>query len=381
MKLAIDCFKQVKGMGKSIGIYNLALNLIRNLANYGNTHEGSLVELYVIGNKFNQEDFDIPGVHFFSVQSLDPRNKLHCIVWELFIVSAFCRKIGADRILFPRGYCALTHPVKDTIIIHDLIPFYYNERFPEAFNKVENAYIMHRLKASAKACDQVITISEASKKDILKYCKIKPEKITVIHNGCNELAYRKGGVSTSKPYICAITSGLPHKNAVGIFRSYIRYCEISSAPLDLKVIGVEDTVGIEVSDEISKKIVYYKYIKEDEKLHAMIANSTVFLFLSLMEGFGFPPIEAMQLGVPVVCSNLSSLPEVVGDAAILVDPNNPCEVANAIENVSTDIALQMNLIEKGKKNINRFSWNSRAELYWTVLTSNGLDFPGGTAKQ
>lgn len=372
MKIVIDCFKLVKGIGKSIGIYNVALNLSKRLIEYKmNNNDDSLdsVELVVIGNNYNKEDFCIDGIEFVKIDKYDPLNKFHCLYWELFAVSGVLKKIKADRVIFPRGFCALTHPVPDTIIIHDLIPFFYNENFPGFFNKFENAYIMSRLKSSAKSCNRVITISESSKQDILKYCGIDEKHITVIHNGCNKMDICGNKDVGITPYICSITSSLPHKNAIGVFESYKKYCEISNNPLNLVVIGVDDAYKERLPIDIQSKVVCYKYIKENNNLHRLILNSSAFLFLSLAEGFGFPPIEAMQLEIPVICSNCSSLPEVVGDAAILVNPNDYEGVAIAIEELTTNKDMQDLLIKKGKKNIDRFNWNSIAKQYWNSLLS------------
>lgn len=121
MNLVVDCFKLVKGSGKSIGIYNLAVNLVRNLVRYKPSEP---VDILVIGNPKNREDFNIPGVNFIEITKYDPQNKFHALLWELFLVSSACRKYKIDRILFPRGYCALSHPSYDIVIIHDLIPFF-----------------------------------------------------------------------------------------------------------------------------------------------------------------------------------------------------------------------------------------------------------------
>lgn len=370
MRIVIDCFKQIKGLGKSIGIYNVALNLIKNLVTEKNrtiNPEIRCSELIVLGNDRNREDFDIDGVNFIVVPKLDPTNKMHCIYWELFGVSRMCKKLKADRILFPRGYCGLTHPVYDIVLIHDMIPFYYHEHFPDFFHKVENAYIMNRLKASAKSAKKVVTISKASKEDIIKYCYIDGNKISIIHNACNDLDYHEGKCVQANLYLCAITSNLPHKNAKGLLAGYAEYYQFSTDPLDLVVIGIEDTSCYEIPDEIRNHIICYKFIKNNRELYRIIGNSKIFLFLSLVEGFGLPPIEAMQLKVPVICSNTSSLPEVVGKAAILVDPKQPKDIADAINRLQHDENLQEVLVSEGQKNIERFSWESRAKRYWEVL--------------
>ena len=170
MRLVIDCFKLVKGTGKSIGIYNVAVSLISNLVQEKKRTSDQRIkntEIIVLGNDLNSSDFALDGVEFVSITNYSPMNKAHVVLWELFHVSKVCKELKADRVLFPRGYCALTHPVFDIVLIHDLIPFYYHENYPGVFNRLENAYIMNRLKASAKGSKKIITISEASKKDIL----------------------------------------------------------------------------------------------------------------------------------------------------------------------------------------------------------------------
>ena len=370
MRIVIDCFKQVKGAGKSIGIYNVAQSITQNLVlEQGRTEDAQIrnAEIIVLGNEYNACDFQIQGVQFVQVEGYDPLNKIHCVLWELFGVSRICRELKADRVLFPRGFCALTHPVKDIVMIHDLIPFYYDEHFPGVFGKVENAYIMNRLKASARTANRVLTISEASKRDILKYCGVSEEKITVIHNACNAISFAEEKIPQERPYICAVTSGLPHKNARGILESYKKYCEISENPIDLVVIGIADTSACELPEAVREKITCHKFIKSNQDMYRIIHNSTVFLFLSLVEGFGLPPIEAMQLKVPVVCSNVSSLPEVVGDAAVLVDPTSAEDVAKNLERLIADTQLQAELRQKGLQNLERFSWESRAKCYWQML--------------
>lgn len=349
MKIVFDCFKLIKGVGKSIGIYNLSLNLVKNLSV---EHE-----LIVFGNEYNEKDFNINKVNFIKITDFNPESKKDCLIWELYEVSRKAKKINADKIVFPRGFCSLLHPVEDIIIIHDMIPFYYNEKFPKYFNRIENLYIMYRLKQSARTCKKIITISDESKNDIIKYTNVSENKISVIYNGINNV-----NISSEKKenYICAITSKLPHKNYDGIMKAYNEYLNISKNPLNLKIIGYD---GINTD-----KISFYKYIENENELYSIIKKARLFLFLSLKEGFGFPPIEAMQLGTPVITSNISSIPEIVGDAAILVNPNNNKQIASQIENVCINEKLQAKLIELGYQNIKRFNWENISKEYWAAIT-------------
>lgn len=372
MRIVIDCFKQVKGVGKSIGIYNVAVSLVNNLVlekRKTDNHTIKTSEIIVFGNKFNREDFKIEGVQFVEIDNYNPLNKMHCIWWELFGASKQCRKYKADKILYPRGYCTLTHPVEDIVLIHDMIPFYYAENFPGVFNKYENWYIMSRLKQSARTAKKIITISEASKADIIKYSGVSEKKITVINNACNVVNYIPTNDTNNIPYISAITSRLPHKNAKGVLKSYEEYRKISNTPLDLHVIGIDESFQTDIDEETKKHVIFHKYIKDNKDMYKLISHSEMFLFLSLVEGFGLPPIEAMQLDVPVICSDVSSLPEVVGDAAILVDPMDYKQVAAELVNLQQNKDLRDELVKKGIENVRRFSWSGRAKLYWKTILS------------
>lgn len=360
MRLVVDCFKLVKGAGKSIGIYNLALNLVRELASSLEDNE-----LVVMGNKFNRKDFAVPGVEFTEIHK-DPLNKITCVFWELFEVSMRARRMGADRILFPRGYAPMLHLTRESVIIHDMIPFYYHENYPGYFNRLENFYIRWRLKTSARRADDVITISEASKRDIIKYSRVPAGRITVINNGYNRIP-QKEYANSGEAYILAVTSTLPHKNAEGIVKTYERYCQMTAAPLPLKVVGIEDAGKFTGNPEVAKRISCLKYVEKNEDFYQLIHGARVFLFLSLIEGFGFPPIEAMQLGTPVVCSDSSSLPEVAGDAAVYVDPEDYDGTAMALADILADGDAREQLVRKGFENVKRFSWDRTGKKYRELL--------------
>lgn len=371
MRLVIDCFKLVKGTGKSIGIYNVAKNIVENIVA---TEKAKSNEIIVLGNKHNRQDFDIPGVKFMEVH-YNPANKIMCILWELFIVPRFAKKLKADSILFPRGFMPLSilmGKIKSYIIIHDMIPFYYHKNHYGVLNPVENFYIMWRLKASARSCSKVITVSEASKDEIAEIAKVDKKKIEVIYSGCNGIDMKAvteacKNVELKKPYISAITSKLPHKNAIAVIESYKAYYEKADKPMDIAIIGLENANEYSVSKEIGEHIHCYKFLPKDEDMHAVIAGSQMFMFLSKKEGFGFPPVEAMQLSVPVISSGESSLKEIVSDAAIVVAPDDYDEVSNKLIELQNDDDLSQKLIEKGISNANRFNWINAVNKYADIL--------------
>lgn len=361
MNVVIDCFKLVKGSGKSIGIYNVALNLVRNLANDGQNDNNYIV----LGTKLNRDDFDVDGVTFVEVNN-NPLNKLFCIYWELFGVVRWYKKLLGDVILLPRGYTSLFRRMNDIIIVHDLIPFYYDEHYPGFFNKFENYYIMNRLRRSIIDANMVVTISDFSKQDIVKHTGVSESKISVIYNGLNRVSCDE---KIKEDYIVAITSGLPHKNAEGIVRSYAAYNAKSDNPLPLTIIGIDSVDKYVLTEDVKARITCRKYIDSDAELHSVISKAIFMMFLSEIEGFGFPPIEAMQLGVPVICSNSSSLPEVTGDAAILVSPHDYDDAADKMLLLQQDSEFRNDLVLKGYQNIKRFNWDHVAQQYVTIFQS------------
>ena len=372
MRLVIDCFKLVKGLGKSIGIYNLAKNLTAHLAQTNQNGE-HCEEIVVLGNEWNRKDFDIPGVRFVQMKG-NPKSKLYCMVWELFLVPFAARRFQADRLLFPRGYRPLFYRGKEIVIIHDLIPFYYDKHFPGVLNRVENAYIMSRVKASMKHAHRIVTISEFSRKEVDEMCPGSGSRVRVNYNGINSVARAEGDCSLKPdgPYFYAAASGLPHKNAIGVLRAYEAYYKQAKEPARLVLVGIDSPERIDGGEqlpaEVKESITCYRYIESAEEMHSLMAGARAFLFLSLIEGFGFPPLEAMQLGVPVICSNRTALPEVIGDAGLLVDPDDRSGIVACMNRLLEDEKLREELIAKGYENVKRFDWDSRTRLYWEVLT-------------
>ncbi|HJA92888.1 MAG TPA: glycosyltransferase family 4 protein [Candidatus Eisenbergiella merdipullorum] len=376
MRLVIDCFKLVKGQGKSIGIYNLAKNLTCHLAQTNRNGE-HCEEIVVLGNSYNRKDFEVPGVRFVQVKG-NPLSRVTYTLWELFGVPFAVRKAGGDRVLFPRGYRPLFYRGKDVIIIHDLIPFFYDKYFPGELNRVENAYIMSRLKASIRHADRIVTISQYSLKEMEKICPGCQDRTRVIYNGVNPVPCSDvpSPLKPDGPYLYAGVSPLPHKNAIGVLKTYDAYfkAEIREErdPARLVVIGIESPASIPggevLSPQAAKYVTCCRYIESGEEMHSLLAGARAFLFLSLIEGFGFPPLEAMQLGVPVICSNRSSLPEVIGDAGLLTDPDDIEGTVSCIRRLLGDEGLRQELIAKGYENVKRFDWDSRTEQYWEVLT-------------
>jgi glycosyltransferase involved in cell wall biosynthesis len=357
--IAVDCFKLVKGEGSSIGIYNYTKNLVQYLSQLDK------YKIIIFGNSLNKVDFDIDGV-IFKVIPISIRGKVIYILWELFFVNYYIFKYNIKLTVFPRGYLPLFKLSKTINTIHDLIPFYYYQFHRSDINLLENYYIRKRLLSSAARSDQVICISNYTKKELLNLCPESKGVTSVAYNGYNELNYRKYN-SNDEPYIFSISSSrFKHKNLKGLIKAYSYYFLNNENPLHLHLTGVDSIDEFNLPIDIANHITLYGYLSDEELFH-QFSNAKIFLFLSMIEGFGFPPLESMSLGVPVISSNKTSLIEVVGNAGVLVNPGDIQEVSSAIVDLDRDYNLREDLIRKGHENVNKFKWNDMIRKYSDII--------------
>ncbi|NQT46689.1 MAG: glycosyltransferase family 4 protein [Candidatus Omnitrophica bacterium] len=264
--------------------------------------------------------------------------------------------------------------VPTVVTICDLIPW----KVPEVFKglKKEMKYKAQQW-CAARWAKKVITISESSKKDIVELLKIRPDKVSVTYLGSNIkrvddpdaidecLCHHK----IRRPYILHVGDLIqPRRNIVTLLKAFSLLLE--RKPIDIKLVlvgskGEEGSLYNSLMElarglNIEKMITVTGHISRPD-FNKILSGATALAFPSRYEGFGLPILEAMSCGVPVVASNASSVPEVVGDAAILVEPEDVNGFVSAISRVCTDEALRGDLIKKGKDRAEVFSWRKTAE--------------------
>jgi len=262
--------------------------------------------------------------------------------------------------------------LKTVVTIHDLA-FKY---FPETFTKIDLAKINLLTKVAITLADKIITISESSKKDILKfYPCVKPENIKVIYHGFDAEVYQcerdhekeeqiKKTFGIIGPYIIYIGAIQPRKNLELLVEAFD---EVKKNQPDLKLVMVGEKAWLSngVSEKIEKSMHKNDIIctgrVDFESLGHLLRAAQAFVFPSLYEGFGIPVLEAFAARVPVICANNSSLPEVGGGAAIYFDGQSASDLAEKIRNVLSDGNLRKDHIRKGIIQIKKFSWEKCAQ--------------------
>lgn len=289
------------------------------------------------------------------------------LLWTTFIFPFKVRKEKADRALIP-NFTLLLFKFRPTIVImHDLIEF----NVPNKFSKLKMFY---RTKLAnpitAKVANRIITVSENSKKDIMKFLGIPEKKITVVYNGVDQTKFKRMDKSEAESILkskkwpdnfllYAGTIDHPGKNAMAVIKVFEKMKREGSFNGQLVLAGMPG-VGYEIIEEYvnessyRNEIIFTGYVK-DKELVALYSKCKVFCFVSLYEGFGIPPLEALACGAKVVVSNTSSLPEVVGDVGWTANPYNIEDIYNKI-----DLALNYpesdNYYVNVKKHLDKYDW-------------------------
>ena len=296
----------------------------------------------------------------------------------------------------------LFYPGNLITTVHDICHVAMRQFFPGALKHI---YSDQFLRMVLRKSDFVITVSNFSKSEIINYFNIPEEKIRVIYNGVNPM-FRPIGqeqrnavlkkYNLPSEFLLYIGNVKPHKNITGLIESYIMALKQNSSLPALVISGrynqlITATPNLRkllASKEIESKIIFAGYLPTVD-LPAIYSQALIFLFPSFYEGFGLPNLEAMACGTPVITSNCSSIPEVVENSAILIDPYNSEMIADAILNLAGNTELQQTYRERGLRQAQKFSWNKSACKHVAVYNQviglpsrqAGKLFPSATVPQ
>jgi len=257
---------------------------------------------------------------------------------------------------------------KVIVTIHDTV-------FISAPETMGNRKTLEEYKYGAKKSDLIITVSKSAKNDIIKNLGVTEDKIEIVHPGIDIESYSKKyekeylekirkKYKLPLEYILYLGTIEPRKNIERIVKAFKNYKKEVKDDLKLVIVGNKgwkyDNI-MKLIESMGTDIIITGYIDEEDKI-PIYKLAQFFTFPSLYEGFGMPVLEAMAAGVPVVTSNVSSLPEVAGDAAILVDPLSEDEILEAYKKILSDKQLQREMIEKGLEQAKKFQWKKSVEV-------------------
>lgn len=265
-----------------------------------------------------------------------------------------------DVLFVPAHTVPIIHPKKTVVTIHGL----EYEFCPGAYSLWERIYMHYSIKFSCRVASTVICVSENTKRDVMAFYRVMEEKIAVISEGYEQtrsMNQEAGNMSEKKkPYLLFIGRLEERKNIVRIVEAFELLKEKYQIPHKLVLVGKAGFRYERIRDYIQHSafnihIRELGYVTEEEKWE-LLRNADVFLFPTLYEGFGIPVLEAQSVRVPVVTSNTSSLPEIAGEGAVLVDPTSVESIADGVQKLLSDQGLRSGIIEKATHNVSRYSW-------------------------
>jgi len=297
-------------------------------------------------------------------------------IWFNYSVQKVLKKQEVDLFLSPDGYLPMKSKVRTLAVIHDLNFEHYPQDIP-AFNRY---YYQKYFPQFARVAHRIATVSEYSKQDIIQQYGIDEEKIDVVYNGANESftplkpAIQKlvrENHTGGKPYFIFIGALNPRKNLVNLLKAFDIFKKLDRSGTQLLIVGEKMFKTSSIFDTYEnmefKADVIFSGRLNDFELYRAMASALALTYVSYFEGFGIPIVEAFYAGVPVITSNITSTPEVAGDAALLVDPFSEEDIAQALTKISADEKLRYDLIEKGNKRKMEFHWQKTADKLWDSM--------------
>jgi glycosyltransferase involved in cell wall biosynthesis len=370
MRIGINA--QILTDGKT-GVTRFAKNIALYLPRIGFEHT-----FIIFGNP---KDCAIEGSNVILVPTSDNINtSTKRILWEQFVLPRLLKKWNVDVMYFPDSTGMLFQRfIKSVITIHDIAPF----AVPQTFSVLRRYYKQMSIQRASRHATKIIAVSQATKSEIINCLKVPEENIHVVHCGIEDSIYRISDTSKlnevrnrykiAQPFILFVGSLEKRKNIVRMLKAFARGNRENRWPHKLVLVGgpghgyseIQQTI---IDEKIENEVLMTGYVHEIDLL-CLYSLADVLVYPSLYEGFGFPPLEAMRCGCPVIASNATSLPEVIGDAGILVDPKSVDELYSAIHTLFSDIDLRHVLIEKGMRRSAMFTWDKTAKNIIDVITS------------
>jgi glycosyltransferase involved in cell wall biosynthesis len=304
------------------------------------------------------------------------RHPLLFIWWFEFSVASFLKKLKPDLFLSPDGYLSLRSDCKQLAVIHDISHAHYPQDVPWLVKKHYHYYFPR----FARKASRIATVSEFSKNDISKQYGVPLSKIDVVYNGCNPL-YKPASEETklrvrkrfsdSKEYFLFVGALHPRKNISRLLEAFDMFREKTGSDVKLVIVGKKYywTKAIKQSymNMKHREHVVFTGRLDSEDLRDVLGSALALTYVPYFEGFGVPIIEAMNSDTPVITSNITSMPEVAGDAALLVDPFSTGSITEAMQKIWKDKALRDVLVHKGRLRAQEFSWERTADLLWKSI--------------
>jgi len=301
------------------------------------------------------------------------RHPLLWYLWFDFQIPRILKKYKADLFLSPDGYLSQRTKVPQVGVIHDINFVHRPDDLPWLKAKYYNYYFPK----FARIAKRIATVSFYSKEDITRSFKVDYDKIDVVYDGINQIFTPiseeakqeiKNKYAEGADYFLFVGALHPRKNVAGLLKAFDAFKSVHNSNTKLVIVGGEMHKTGEIFETYEnmrdKSDVVFTGRVSSHDLHEIFGAALALAFVPFFEGFGIPIVEAMSAGVPVICSNTTSMPEVGGSAVLYADPVKIDQITDAMIRIYEDAELRKTLVEKGFEQKNKFSWDETARLLW-----------------
>lgn len=297
-------------------------------------------------------------------------------IWLNWSVAGVLRDLKADLFVSPDGFLPLKGKTKSLAVIHDLNFEHYPQDLPKNYSK----WYRKNFPLFAQRATRLATVSEYSKQDIASRYKVNPDKIDIVHNAAAKgfvpatdevVKQTRKKYSGGQPYFLYIGALHARKNIERLIRAFGQFKRDNNSPEKLLICGGSYWKGQSIQDALAtvpaKEDVVFTGRVEEAELYRIAGSALAMTYVPYFEGFGIPLVEAMSCDVPIITSAVTSMPEVAGEAALYCDPFSTDSIAAAMQKIAADPALRAELIGKGRKQRQLFSWEKSANDLWTGI--------------
>lgn len=310
------------------------------------------------------------------VLSPQARHPFLYYIWFEWSIAHALKKYKIDLFLSPDNFASLRTKVPTCLVIHDLA----FEHYPGFVGKIDLMHYKRYVPRFAAKARRIVAVSEFTKQDIVRQYGIDPEKIDVVHNGAHQgykpLSFEekqavKQQYTDGKQYFLFTGSLHPRKNVINLLKAFVKFKRRQRSPMKLVIVGRMAWLSKEIQEAKDKmpfkdEVVWLGYV-DLEELVKITAAAYAMVYPSLFEGFGIPILESLNTGVPVIASDTSSMPEVLGEAGLLVDPNDVESIATAMEKMYKDETLRARFVRVAEVQSVKFSWDKSAVLLYDSM--------------
>lgn len=330
---------------------------------------------FFFDRKFDKEFLFAPNVRGY-VLNPPARHPLLWKIWFDYSVPRMLKKLNADIFISTDGFASLKTNCKQVVVMHDLAFEHFDDHVPKNVLKYYRKYSP----LFSKKATRIATVSTFTKNDIAERYQISADKIDIVYNGSNKkfhpiseeekIAVKKN-FADGKNYFVYAGAIHPRKNTARLFKSFDEYKTQTSSDMKLLIAGrkawsTDEAMKVFEAMKHKNDIVFLGHLERNE-LAQVMAAATALVYVSLFEGFGIPIVEAMNCDVPVITSKTSSMPEVAGNAALLVNPLSEKEIVSALRIMSEDESCRQELISVARNQRTLFSWEQTGNRLWDCI--------------